>query len=388
MENLNEQQEYDEQAFQLEKLGLNYVIKLSYSIIDKSDYSLEEKRNLLFSVYSFRCLFNNEEMLYANPVLLKYGCTFLIDIEKHPQYKEHLVEFNEYKNLESSVILPYNGIMITHENKRKIRFDAGSPLFEHFVKTKLLSEINATIPNKYSLYEMVLRIVGAKNATSEIKAMWYFLFPYIMLIGADHEKDIFNKLQELLFCDDVFNAFLNSRFSLECYDSVEELQAVYGSSLVCNWYKPYLEYKDHKNNKGLSREVIRFNSWLNSGRILEVFNGSEKLLNTFPFDENLRLTNLSARVSLPKTENALEKENLLKETLSIIEDYLSEPLEKKEFFIYYKGLSFLGLQQIEPATDCFIECNEINPNFEPAKVMLKALQEKFIKSLKGNDVLN
>ena len=42
--------------------GLDYLTRLSYACVDRSDLNYEEKRNLLFALYSFRCLFDTKEL--------------------------------------------------------------------------------------------------------------------------------------------------------------------------------------------------------------------------------------------------------------------------------------------------------------------------------------
>ena len=149
----------------LRKIGLDYLTKLSYSLTDRSeilDYA--HKRNLLFSLYSFRCLFDTEPLYSVDPTLLKYGCSFVTESE-NAKKREHVYEIRDGE-------------------KTKYKFDAGSPLWRDAVKRGLIAGENATVPDKLTLFELAYACVTLDTATVELKAMWFIYFPYVFLIGA------------------------------------------------------------------------------------------------------------------------------------------------------------------------------------------------------------
>ena len=350
--------------------GINYTVQLSYSAIDESGISFENKRDLLFAVYSFRCLFDNEEMLHIDPVLKKYNCTFSTQLKNHPHYDK--AEFDELIS-QKSQYAPHGGIIVYTTDGPVLRFDAGSHIWEHFVEEGKITGIGATAVQKPSLYRTVLDIVSLKKASAELKAMWFLIFPYIMLIGAPHETDIYYKLKEKLLCPAVFDAVLSSNYSMGVADSVEELEAQELPTVVVEWFAPYIEYKNAKNDKGVSREVERYQKWLAAGRFTEVFAGTEKLLDTFPDDNTLLLTNIAARISLDTAGSNEERERLLLDTIEMIEGVLSEPNEKKAFFLYYHALALIGLKRLDEAIDKLDETLEASPNFESAMLMKRAI---------------
>ena len=362
-----------------EQAGINYAVKLSYSAIDKSGIKSEHKRDLLFAVYSFRCLFDNEEMLYINPILKKYECTFETDVTDHPDFNEHKDEFASLIR-EKKPYAPHGGIIVYGDGAPKLRFDAGSEVWEKLVDAGRITGNAATVPQKPSLYRTVLDVVSLKTANDELKAMWYLVFPYIMLIDAPHETEVYYKLKEKIFTEKVFDAVLNSRYGVGVADSVQELWAAEMPNTVVDWFLPYIEYKNEKNEKGVSRDVERYQKWLAAGRFSEVFAGTEKLLDTFPDDDTLLLTNIASRISLDTVKNEDEREKLLENTIEIIEGVLSEPNEKKAFFLYYHALALIGLKRLDEALDKLDETLDFNPHFESALLMKRAIKAAIDKA--------
>ena len=292
-----------------EQTGINYAAQLSYAAIDASELKQEQKRRLLIAVYAFRRVFDEGKPNDSDPVLKKYGVT---------------------------------------------------------------DEV-ATSAEKPSLYETALTLSSLKNASAELKAMLYLTFPYVMLIGAPHETETYYKLKDALAVPEIFDAALGTRYSAGTPDSLGELRAMEIPNIVIDWLLPYIEYKNEKNEKGVSRDVERYQKWLAAGRFAEVLAGTEKLLDTFPDDDTLLLTNIAARISLDTVKNPTEREKLLLDTINMIESVLSEPNEKKAFFLYYHALALIGLKRIDEANEKLGEVLETSPGFEPAVVMQRAI---------------
>ncbi len=363
-----------------EQTGINYTVQLSYAAIDGSGLSYKHKREILFAVYSFRCLFDNEEMLKIDPTLKKYGCTFEAEVTAHPDYGTHKAEFESIIAAKGAYA-PHGGILLYGKDGRPtLRFDAGSEVWGKLVANGKITGDNASVPIKPSLYRAALDVVSLKGASDELKAMWYLIFPYVMLIGAPHESEIYYKLKEKLCTDKVFDAVLSSRYGVGVADSVKELWAAEMPNTVIDWLAPYIEYKNEKNEKGVSRDVARYQKWLAAGRFAEVFAGTEKLLDTFPDDNTLLLTNIAARISLDTVKNNDEREKLLENTIEMIESVLSEPNEKKAFFLYYHALALVGLKRLDEALDKLDETLDFCPNFESALLMKRAIKDAIEKA--------
>lgn len=73
-ENLNSRRIMTEQEVMQ---GLSYLTLMSYNRIDKSDLGDEQKRDMLYSLYCFRCVFDDEELKRASQILIKYGVSFV-----------------------------------------------------------------------------------------------------------------------------------------------------------------------------------------------------------------------------------------------------------------------------------------------------------------------
>ncbi len=308
-----------------EKTGFNFAVKLSYSLTDKSNLPQNLKRDMIFSLHCFRSVFGDTGEVYPNPVLKKYALEAIIE-------------------------------------KGSIPADM------------------LDAPQKLTLYETVYNIVSMNTATDELRAAWFLIFPYVIALDAPHEQELYYKIRELIFTEAVFEKVLESRYSIYTADSVQELWALDMPNLIVDWMLPYIEYKNEKNAKGVSRDVERYQKWLASGRFADVFEGTEKLLDTFPDDETLLLVNIASRISLDKSVHKDDHQKLLQETVNLIDSVLERPTQKKAFFLYYCGLAYLGLKRVDEALDKFNECLDVCPNFESAHMMIRAIKEKLGKT--------
>lgn len=356
-----------------ELTGLDYMVKLS--IKESAGYALprEQKRSLLFSLYSFRCLFDNAMMFAPMPELVEYGCCFIIDKKEHPDYSAHRDEFDGLKDGEVS---DYGGVCInvgSEENPEyKIKFDAGSDLFIRLVRDKKITGENAAYPEKCTLFEMAYLVIS-NTLDENLKALWYIFFPYIIFAGAPFEQDIFTELLRNLIDEELFAAVLESRYSAVICDSNQEMAARGYPAEVLTWYLPYVDWKNERTDDGRTREAAKYARELAKQNYDLVLEGTGRLLDTFPDDEELLLLNISARVSKAGTMEMKKRAPLLSENLALIADAVPVAKDRLNYFIYYRGLSLLGLGDVDGAKADFESCLETDPDFELAKLMLKAL---------------
>ena len=108
--------------------------------------------------------------------------------------------------------------------------------------------------------------------------------------------------------------------------------------------------------------------------------GTEKLLDSFPDDEEILLLNISARISLAPSADFETRVKLLSDNFRIINDAFKIPLKKYNYFLYYRGLTRLGMNDPEAAEADFKACLELDPKFEPALLMLKGMENAENKS--------
>ena len=333
--------------------NLDFFTKLNYAVIDRSELSYDEKRNLLFGMYSFRCLLDTNELHRASKILVKYGCSFL---SKDKSVKDY----------------PHTYEVKDENGNVAIKYDAGSPYWQSRVKNKLLTGENAILPQKPTLYELALSIITLQSATDELKALWLVYFPYVFMLGAPIEYDIYDKIKEEIMTPQIFETALNGRYADDICSSLLELSNEH--PLLSDWYKSYVEYKSEKNEKGISRETAKYQKALALGEYEYVLHGTEKLLSTFSDDEEILLLNIAARSALVPTKTGKEKEMLLADNFTIITESFKLTPKKYIYFLYYLGITRLGQNDIVHAEDNFRACLEIDNKFEPALLMLKGIE--------------
>ena len=228
-------------------------------------------------------------------------------------------------------------------------------------------------PKKSDLYELAHILVNLPNANLELKKCWFMTFAYVLLSEAPHNPEIFDELRSVLHTEEVFAAVLASRYSIYVPPTLEELAAQGAPSVLLDWERPYLEYCAEKDEKGVTRETRECKRLLMLGNFTEALFRSERLISAFPDDLNVAISNIAARVSLSGAASADSRISLLKETLSLIDEYL--PYADTQYFRYYRGLTLLGLMDTVGARREFEECLQNDPHFELAALMLKGMDK-------------
>ena len=335
--------------------GLDYCIKLTYSATDKSDLDYQQKRNLLYSAYCFRCIFDDAELKRASNVLVKYGVSF--------------VSANQPSG-EGYVTLDV-------DQKTAYKFDVGSPVYKNAVRQGKIEEKHAVMPEKLTLYELALASVTLSSATDELKAMWYIYFPYIVLIGAPVEYDLFDCLKTQIFNDQVFQKVMESKYSEDIFMCKEELSSEH--PLIAEWYAPYIDWKNALTDKGVTRLTEYVQKRLALGDYSYVMDVTERMLDCFPDDEEVLLLNVAGRMSLCASVDFETRVKLLGENFKIVNEAILNKAKKYVYFLYYRGLTRLGMQDPANAESDFRSCLEIDANFEPALMMLKGMENAEFK---------
>lgn len=343
--------------------GIDYLVKLSFQEIDRSTLAVSAKRSLLYSLYSFRCLFDERELKRVSRILVKYGCSFLTDEASYNSF-ENVIKVDD-----------------TSHKKTAYKFDVGSPLY---IDKVLKGEIDgdfAIMPEKLTLFETAYMCVTLDNASLELKSLWYIYLPFIPLIGAPIEYDLYDRLKEILLNDAIFEGVLESRFGDNILTDIFELGAEH--PFFTEWYTPYEEYVSEITAEGISRERKKLHKKIALKEFVYVINYTDAALDVRPFDEDLALINISAKTSFISENNPPEKEKLFAENLEAANTILSGNCTNTLFFKYYRGLAKLGLQDVDGAANDFANCLVENPSFQPATLMLKGIQKA--KELKNKD---
>ena len=336
--------------------GLSKLVRCSYIAVDNSNLSLLEKRNLLFSLYSFRCLFDNKELYRVSKILVKYGCSFICSAS--------------YRNTKG-VYEVVDGKGIKH-----YKFDAGSPLFIKFLKEKKLGKFSS-IPQKLTLFEMVYACITLPTATHALKALWYSYFPYVFLV-APTEHDLYDRIKEILCTEKVFQSVINSEEGDNIYVDEEDIRE--DNPLLKDWFASFIAYRREKHD-GTARYNERLLAIMKEGNFRKVMELSDLFLAAYPDDEDLIINNVTARLALCASAEGKEREQLLNLNLSIINDALASTIDNQSEFLYFLGMTKLGLQDIVGAIADFEASLKADPENENAQKMLDGI--KNAEQLKG-----
>lgn len=351
--------------------GLRYILSLSYVAIDRSDNSSDIKRNLFFSLYSFGLLYGSGEMTKPDPLLIKNRACYKIKKEQHPLYKEDTEYFDSLKTDETTFVKGggvYDGI--------NIKFDAGGYLWRRCVESGILTGEDAKELVKYDLYSLVYKILTLNTVTDELKAMWYIFFPYIVNMGAPFDEETFIKLKGIVLTETNFKNVLDCKYSDKIYVNTKEMVIGNVNPIIIDWFIEYTEWKNVKNEKGISRETEKYQKRLILGEFDYVVKGTERLLDVYPDDEEIFLLNMTAKVSYAGTIDESERDKIFDDIIVSAQDALSSPIRKKKNYVaYYLGLAFLGKKQIDKAESSFKLALTYDPKFELAEMMLKGMDK-------------
>ena len=301
----NEQTEKKEQSAAA-RIGMDYAVKLSYTAVDKSD--LVNKRDVLYSLLCFGCMFDDSFATDPDPILRKYDC------------------------------------------------------------------LRAPAPQKLDLYELAYLLVtlpAPAERQKELRTAWYMAFAYVLVSEAPHSEILYEKLRNILHTQEVFASVLQSRYSVYIPPTENETAAQGAPRLLTEWYAPYQAYCAERDENGVTRETGECKRLLALGRFADVCLRAERLMAAFPDDCQIALTDIAARVSLSGATDEKSRTALLKDTLSLIDDYL--PVAEGQYFRYYRGLTLLGLMDTVGARAEFEECLRADPKFELAALMLKGM---------------
>ncbi len=230
-------------------------------------------------------------------------------------------------------------------------------------------------------YEAAYLIVKT-TVNPELKALWYIFYPYLVAASPRLDEELYEKTREELSKPEVLEAVLASRYRLLVYDCYEDLQAAGLAGMYAQWYEPYTRFREEKLESGDTREIETYKKLLAGGDFPAVAEGTERLLDRDPYNCDIALLNIAARVSI-LGKDPLRRENELKEVVTLIDEFLSQNLDeqKQAYLHYYRGLCLLGLTaggsvELDTAKEEFDICLEILPDFQLAAFMLNAISAK------------
>lgn len=251
----------------------------TFEAIGDSDLSYSQKRSLLYNLYCFACAVSPEYVGAPSNTLFEYGCCFLIEPERHPDYKNDSPEF--VHTAASADVLPSGGRWYARRGKDFIKYDYGSPLFEKLVATEVIPPQDRKPIDQISLYAAVYLVC---NMFKSLRPLWFTYYFYLDATNEPVDEEFDEKLFELLHDKSVYKQAAEVRGSMLIGDETE----LVGADKLLNWYKPFID---------LRREYIFeiFEKHMTSGDVDFVCEYSTALLACYPDSVGLMNWNAASR---------------------------------------------------------------------------------------------
>ena len=205
--------------------------------IGDSELTYSQKRELLFNLYCFACAVNPEYVGTPSDTLFEYGCCFLIEPERHPDYGADKPEF--VHTAASSDVLPSGGRWYKRRGKDFIKYDYGSALFDRLVLSGVIPEQDRAPVSVLSLYAAVYLVC---NLFKDLRPLWYTYYFYLDATNEPVDEEYDEKLFELLHDANVYDGAMNVRGSFLIGDETE----LVGAEKLLAWYKPFIERRKVK----------------------------------------------------------------------------------------------------------------------------------------------
>lgn len=206
----------------------------TFEAVGDSDLSYAQKRELLYNLYCFAVAVDPEYAAHPCNTLFEYGCCFLIEPERHPDYSEQKHEFSH--TTASADVLPSGGRWYKRRGEYFIKYDYGSPLFERLVIAQVIPPQDRTPIAQLSLYAAVYCVC---KLVESLRPLWFTYYFYLDATNEPIEEAYDEKLFELLHEKSVYAAAMEVKGSMLVGDEAE----LSGAKKLLDWYAPFIEYR-------------------------------------------------------------------------------------------------------------------------------------------------
>ncbi len=284
----------------------------TFERIGDSDLDYDQKRALLYNLYCFACAIYPEYVAAPARTLFEYGCCFLIEPERHPDYSTNPSAFK--RTAASVETVSGGGRWYTRRGKDFVKYDFGSPLFERLLINDVIPPQDRSPIPMISLYAAVYL---ACNMFADLRPLWFTYYFYLDACNEPVDEEFDDKLNDLLHDAKVYDGALEVRGSMLIGDETE-----LGAGKLLNWYKPFIDRR---------REKIFdvFEKHINAGDFEFVCEYSGELLKCYP--ESVELMNWNAA---SRTERVVRDRDVtaLKELIADLTEYCAacdSPVLKK-----------------------------------------------------------
>ncbi|MCH5162419.1 MAG: hypothetical protein J1G38_02885 [Clostridiales bacterium] len=250
----------------------------TFAAVGDSELDYDQKRAILYNLYCFACAVYPGYVAAPADVLFEYGCCFLLEPERHPDYSDDKPEFK--RSAASDDVVPGGGRWYIRRGKDFIKYDFGSPLFLRLIESKVIPPKDRSPIPQISLYAAVYLVC---NMFKDLRPLWYTYYFYLDATNEPVDEEFDEKLWELLRCESVYKGALDVPGSMLIGDESE-----LGVGKLADFYKPFIAYR---------REHIFdvFEKRIERGDHDFVAEYSTELLRYYPESVNLMNWNAAAR---------------------------------------------------------------------------------------------
>ncbi len=206
----------------------------TFEAIGDSDLGYDQKRSLLYDLYCFACAICSDYAAHPLNTLFEYGCCFLIEPTRHPDYTPDSPQF--VHTAASSDVLPSGGRWYKRRDEYFIKYDYGSPLFDRLVASEIIPPDDRKPIASVSLYAAAYCVC---NLFKALRPLWYAYYFYLDATNEPVDEEFDDKLFELLHDKKIYEQAMAVRGSMLIGDESE----LDGAQKLLNWYKPFIDYR-------------------------------------------------------------------------------------------------------------------------------------------------
>lgn len=159
------------QASPTHTLGIDYAIKLSYTAVDKSE--LSNKRDVIYSLACYGCMFDDIYATDPDPILKKYHCFCMPEPNKLDLYElaYTMVTLSDDTELKKSWFIAFAYVIISNAPHDPELFDK----LREILHTEEV--FKAVLQSRYSVYILPTQEELAAQGASQLLLQWYT--PYL-----------------------------------------------------------------------------------------------------------------------------------------------------------------------------------------------------------------
>ncbi len=247
----------------------------TFEAIGDSELEYGRKRALLYNMYCFACAIYPEYVAAPSDTLFEYGCCFLIEPDRHPDYKTDPGAFDFSAGAADAI--PGGGRKYSRRGKDFIKYDYGSKLFERLSATGVIPPDDREDIPSLSLYAAVYLCC---NMFPALRPLWFVYYFYLDATNEPIDEEYDEKLYSLLHDTGVYAAAMEVTGSMLIGDEAE-----LGAGKLLDFYAPFIEYR--------RKHIFDvFEKRMNKGDYAFVADYSTELLKCYP--ENVGLMNWNA----------------------------------------------------------------------------------------------